>query len=454
MKQRMSFNSLAKGEGLKARTSRSLVYTALQFGGNNVIRLISNLILTRILFPEAFGLMALVQVFLGGLTMFSDIGIKTSIMQNERGDDPDFLNTAWTLQIARGFLFWFAACALAPVAARIYGEPMLLQLLPVVGFNTVINGFATTKVATGMRHLNLGLQTFIQIGTQVLNVVIMILMALWLQSVWALVWSTLIVSLIRVVMFHRMLPGINNRLRLERQALTQLFSFGRYIFLSTMAGFAINQGDKAILGAFVPIHTMGVYNVALVMGMLPVTMGRAVASRILLPIYRMRPPHESAANRAKVLRVRRIMVGAFMAGAVVLAYGGIFLMDLLYDPRYALAGPMVVLFGFAAVPQIAFSAYGGVMLARGDSKSFFYYIVSTAILQTALLFIGIHFWGVFGGILAPGLAALLTYPIRVRFLRRHNANDNLADAIFLGLGFALNGFACWLHWDKIVQLIG
>jgi O-antigen/teichoic acid export membrane protein len=452
MKKKM--NSLTKGDGLKARASRSLVYTALQFGSGNVIRLISNLILTRILFPEAFGLMALVQVFLGGLNMFSDLGIKTSIMQNERGDDPDFLNTAWTLQVMRGFLFWLVACALAPVAAWIYGEPMLLQLLPVVGFNAVINGFATTKLATGMRHLNLGRQTLIQVGTQILNVAIMILMALWLQSVWALVWSTLISSVIRVNLFHRMLPGINNRFRLERQAVGQLFSFGRFIFLSTMAGFVINQGDKAVLGAFVPIETLGVYNVALVMGMLPVTMGRGVANRILLPIYRMRPPHESAANRAKVLRARRIMVGAFLAGTVVMAYGGIFLMDLLYDPRYALAGPMVALFGLAAVPQVAFSAYGGVMLARGDSKSFFYYIVSTAIVQTVLLFVGIHFWGVFGGIMAPGLAALLTYPIRVRFLRRHHANDNLADAIFLGVGFALNGFACWLHWDRIAQLIG
>jgi O-antigen/teichoic acid export membrane protein len=454
MKQGKNFDSFVKGGGLKSRTSRSLVYTALQFGGSNVIRLISNLILTRILFPEVFGLMALVQVFLGGLTMFSDLGIKTSIMQNERGDDPDFLNTAWTLQVGRGFLFWFVACALAPVAARIYDEPMLLQLLPVVGFNTVINGFATTKVATGMRHLNLGLQTFIQLGTQVLNVLIMIVMALWLQSVWALVWSTLIASFIRVVMFHRMLPGMNNRFRLERRALTQLFSFGRFIFLSTMAGFAINQGDRAILGAFVPIHILGVYNVAMVMGLLPVSMGRAVANRILLPIYRMRPPHESAENRAKIRKVRRSMVGAFLLCTIVLAYGGIYLMDLLYDDRYALAGPMVVLFGLAAVPQVTFAAYGGVMLARGDSKSFFYYLVATAVLQTALLFVGIHYLGVFGAIIAPGLANLLTYPIRVRFLRRHHGNDNLADAVFLTLGFVLNGFACWLHWDQIVQLIG
>lgn len=69
-----------------------------------LIRLGSNLILTRLLFPEAFGLMALVQTFMTGLAMFSDIGIGPSIIQNRRGEDPDFLNTAWTIQIGRGVM--------------------------------------------------------------------------------------------------------------------------------------------------------------------------------------------------------------------------------------------------------------------------------------------------------------------------------------------------------------
>jgi hypothetical protein len=63
-----------------------------------------DLILTRLLFPEAFGLMALVQVFMGGLQMFSDLGVNMSIIQSKRGEDPDFLNTAWTFQILRGLI--------------------------------------------------------------------------------------------------------------------------------------------------------------------------------------------------------------------------------------------------------------------------------------------------------------------------------------------------------------
>lgn len=430
------------------------MFTALQFGGGNLIRLGSNLILTRILFPEAFGLMALVQVFLSGLEMFSDLGINTSIIQNKRGDDPDFLNTAWTLQIFRGFALWLGACALAPVTAAIYDEPMLLQLLPVMGLVVIVNGFTTTKEATGLRHLSIGRQAFIHLGTQIISVILTILMALWLQSVWALVYSILISAVIRVYLFHRLLPGINNRFHLEREAIGQLFSFGKFIFFSTIAGFLINQGDKAVLGGFVSIETLGIYNVAMVLGTLPGTLGRSVSGRIMLPLFRLRPPHENAEYKAKMFKARRVMVAVFLASTVFLAYGGIFFMDLLYDSRYALAGPMVVLFAFASVPILTFSAYDSALLAAGDSKRFFYLIVVTACIQTALLFVGISLFGVFGAILAPTIASLLSYPLRNHLLRPHHANDNLADATFLAVGFIVNGFACWLHWDQIALLIG
>jgi O-antigen/teichoic acid export membrane protein len=76
-------------------------------------RLVSNLILARLLFPEAFGIMALVTVVLVGLAMFSDAGIGPAISQNARGDDADSLNTAWTINVLRGAVLWGAAWALA-----------------------------------------------------------------------------------------------------------------------------------------------------------------------------------------------------------------------------------------------------------------------------------------------------------------------------------------------------
>ncbi|MAM40791.1 MAG: polysaccharide biosynthesis protein, partial [Erythrobacter sp.] len=152
-----------------------------------LIRLGSNLILTRLLFPEAFGLMALVQTFMAGLAMFSDIGIGPSIIQNRRGEDPDFLNTAWTIQVGRGVMLWLGACALAWPAAQFYNEPQLLSLMPAVGLTALIAGFQTTKTVVANRQLRLGRQSAISLATQCIGILVMVVLAWIWPSIWALV---------------------------------------------------------------------------------------------------------------------------------------------------------------------------------------------------------------------------------------------------------------------------
>ena len=81
---------------LGTRAQRGAFWVAAGYGASQLIRLGSNLILTRLLFPEAFGLMAVVNSVLAGFAMFSDLGLVPSVVQNRRGDDPRFLATAWT----------------------------------------------------------------------------------------------------------------------------------------------------------------------------------------------------------------------------------------------------------------------------------------------------------------------------------------------------------------------
>jgi O-antigen/teichoic acid export membrane protein len=100
-------------ENLKKLAVRGSIYELAGFGASQVVRLFSNLILSRLLFPEAFGLAALIAIFNTGLVMLSDVGIEQSVVQNDRGDEESFLNTAWVLHITRGGLLWVLSCLLA-----------------------------------------------------------------------------------------------------------------------------------------------------------------------------------------------------------------------------------------------------------------------------------------------------------------------------------------------------
>src|SRR5260370_7050227 len=92
--------------------------------------------------------MAIVNVFMQGLAMFSDVGIGPSIVQNQRGEDPTYLDTAWTIQVLRGFCL-FAVAVPAPVPlANFYGPPPLPMLIPAVSVGSLLPGFNSTNLFT------------------------------------------------------------------------------------------------------------------------------------------------------------------------------------------------------------------------------------------------------------------------------------------------------------------
>ena len=91
-------------KSLKIRALKGGAWTIAGMGASHFFRLVSNLIMTRLLAPEAFGLMALANTLQIWLTMFSDLGMHGSIMRSKSGLLPDFLSTAFCLQIARNTL--------------------------------------------------------------------------------------------------------------------------------------------------------------------------------------------------------------------------------------------------------------------------------------------------------------------------------------------------------------
>ena len=89
-------------KSLKQMATHGSLWTIAGYGTTQVLRFASNLLLARWLFPQAFGLMAIVNGVIQGLAMLSDVGIGQSIIRHHRSDDPEFYNTAWTLQIHTG----------------------------------------------------------------------------------------------------------------------------------------------------------------------------------------------------------------------------------------------------------------------------------------------------------------------------------------------------------------
>jgi O-antigen/teichoic acid export membrane protein len=434
-----------------------LVRGAAQTGGVFVLaqglRFASNLILARLLFPDAFGLMALVTMVIVGLTMLSDAGIHQSILHHKRGEDPDFLNTAFTMSALRGALLWVLACALGWPLAQFYDAPDLIWFLPVAGFGLFLAGLTPTRVYSAERNILLGRILTLDLSAQTIGIGCMIALAYLLQSPWALVLGGLITALVKLVLEWSTLPGLRNRPRWERQAVRDLFHFGGWIMLSSACGFALNQGDRLILGRFLTLEELGIYNIAYFLAAFPVLLLGALNERLLIPAYREALVQDAPQNLARLHKLRLFQTGTIMALLGLAALIGPWLVSVLYDARYALAGPKLVLIACALIPVLIGATYDAAALARGDSQRFFWLTSLRAVVQITFFLCGLWLAGLPGALAGQALSAVLLYPMQAALARRYGVWDGRHDALYGLLGLGVVAGALGVHHTALLQLL-
>jgi len=366
-------SSPGKG-GKLVTTLRASVWTLAGFGGSQALRFVGNLILTRLLFPEVFGLAALVSIFIQGLWMFSDVGTGPAIIQSPHGDDARFLDTCWTIQSVRGVLLWLVSCAIAIPVAHFYGQPLLAQLIPVAGLNAVMNGLEATSMHTSVRHLRMKPVITVELVTQAVNITSIILLALAYRAghgandprvVWAVVGGNLLGNLAKLVLTHTYLEHIRHRFVFDRHWLQFQFRFGRWITLSTILTFLAGQSDRLLFGKLIPIQTLGVYNIGATLAVMPTQALEALGSRVLFPTYsRMVGQAGFGAVFARV-RFPLLLGGAAIVSGMLAS--GPHLVRVLYDSRYWEAGWILQYLSVAAWFQILESSNGAALLAMGHT---------------------------------------------------------------------------------------
>jgi O-antigen/teichoic acid export membrane protein len=351
---------------LRHRAAGSALWTIAGYGGAQVIRLVSNLILTRLLAREVFGLMALVTVFQTGLVLFSDIGIRPSIVQNPRGDEPEFINTAWTIQVGRGVILWLVGVALAIPFAQFYDEPLLSSLIPLTGIGLVINGLDSTKLFTMHRHLSMKRVTVIEIVSQVATLIATIAYAMASPTVWAVVVGGNVGFFVKMILSHVALPGVSNGFHWDKQAASELFRFGRWIFLSTLLTFLSTQTDRAIFGKLIPLGLLGVYSIGSMMATVPSVALINLTQTVTLPLYSR--VHEKGEDVAPVFRKARgliIMLGGFLVALLVA--GGPWIIQTLYRSPYFDAGWIVQILAVGGWFSLLDATNSAAILAKGHA---------------------------------------------------------------------------------------
>jgi len=428
---------------LKKRAIEGSALTLGGYGAQQIVRLGGNYVLTLLLAPATFGLMALVNMVLELLQKFSDIGINQSIIRDKRGDDQDFLNTAWTVSIVRGVLIWLAACLLTWPVAEFYNRKELLLLIPVAAFTAVIAGFRSTKVATTNRHLMLKRLTALELGSRILGTVAMIVWAGYSPTAWALVAGGIITGTAVLAGSFLFLPGPGNKPHWDRDAAKELIRFGKWIILSTAITFFLAQGDKMTLGKLMDENRFGIYAIAFMLARAVPEMILKLAPRVLMPVYARLIDQGPKRLRSQTQKMRLVLMAISLPILWVLVLFGRYIIKI-YPEEYHDAGWMLEILAAGNIGLVIGVTAGGITLARGDSFRFMVLQIGRAALMIAGMWIGYHLGDERGLMIGMGVSYWVNYPLLVWAIRPHGTWLPKLDSLAFGASAVVIALRIWI----------
>ncbi len=416
---------------------KSSLWSSGGFAVSQVIRLFSNLVLTRVLFPEVFGLMALVQSVVTGVKMFSDMGISTSVLRDRAGDDPAYLDTAWTMQVIRGVLIWLIISILAYPAAMMYDAPELFFLLPVVGLGAIIQGLNSTSILSLKRKFTLRSVVLWEMSIQLLTAVCTIYLAWKFQSVWALVIGGLIGAAFGAISSFRLKLARRPKFHLDKGVFANIFRFGKWIFLSTALTYVIQQGDVLVMGLYLPLETLGLYAIAIIWSRVILQMLLKLNEQIMLPLYARYYHQDMESVRKKISRSKALLLAITIPGVCGFVVGGQFLVDILYDPRYQEAGWMLQILAVGTIGSIITVTSGNALLSFGDSLSFMKFQITRSLFLVLCMFLGGAWYGTVGIVIGVAVSKFAAYPVLAYYLHQHKIWLPILDLAALAGAFSL-----------------
>ena len=439
---------------LRSRLVGATLWIILGTVSQHLLRLVSNLIVTRLLAPDMFGVMAVATTVPVIMALLSDIGLTPNIVRSPWGDDPVFLDTAWTVSIVRGLLMWtgavcvamglyFASAAGMLDPQSTYANPVLPWVIGISSLTSVLMGFGSTKLATAVRHFNSRGLVRIDVLSALAGVTAMVLGAWLTRSIWALVASGLVGGLCHTLLSHVMLPGHRNRLHWDRQALERLLSFGKWLFLSSAISVFAMQGDRLMLAGFVEAHVLGMYSIAL--ALVSVLDGGILQlfDKVFLPAFSEVARRSEEAVPGAFFRLRRRLDPVMVTAAGMLFAAGPTIVGLMYDPRYAAAGHMLSVLSLGLmVSRYSLAQQVYLALNRPQYQVTLNFVRFVSIY--ALVPIGYRLWGLEGALYAIALRELPVVPLIFWFNARHRLNNlrlELASLLFWPLGYAIGEMA-------------
>ncbi len=300
------------------------------------IRLVSNVLLARILMPQAYGLLSSAMAVLTTLEWLSDLGIQPALVRHPRGSEANYLLTGWWLTVIRGTCVGACAMLIAGPLSVFWGQPELVGVLMGLALRPILFAFRSPGMPILRRELNyraLCIDEIIQTAT---GTAVSLALAMATHSVWSIVGGTICGTIAAVAISYILCP-MRPRWHWDRIAAHDIGHLGRQVLLNTLVMALWMNMDRLLGLRFISVTEMGCYAVAWNLATVAeVLMARGCDVYFSVLARRGDPTAQAEWHR---VTCRRITLFLMPCGAVAIIVAPLVIRTL-YDSRYADARPI------------------------------------------------------------------------------------------------------------------
>ena len=325
-------------------------WVMLIFGLSLLLRLGSNLIVTRLLEPQIFGVMAVVNVVIFGIAMFTDMGLWAFVVRHKTPEDQHLLNVVWTLHILRGWFMFLIILLLVLLLYLgnqylpsyfhgVYNDSHLPLLILIASTGAVMAGYKSLASPIMSLKFDLRKLELIELMSQFAGVVVMLIWVWLYPSIWGLLSAGLVSTAVSTFSSYYFFP-YRHKLVWDKKIVSEVFHFSKWIVIASALTYLFSQGDKLFFAGKITAAELGVYSIAFMLVGTLTSATQMLAEKIVFSVFATLVHGDRQILKNKYYKVRLYLdTPIFFAVGMFIALGP-FIVNLLYDTRYIEAGWM------------------------------------------------------------------------------------------------------------------
>lgn len=269
---------------LGTRTLRGMFWSYGSYVGTRGSSLLATAVLTRLLAPSDFGLVALAGTFMTFLDMLQGLGVGNALVVVKDDDVEAQAETAFAVSSTVGLLLALITAAVSPAAVALFHQPRLYSVMPALGLTFFFYGLGSTHYALATKRMDFRSRTWAELVDAIFRGGVGVGLALAGAGVWALVIGYSAGNIAMDIVLWKLVPW-RPRFRPQRRHLRKLLGFGgATTAVGIMAAF-LAEFDNLVVGRVLGITALGYYSIATKLPYLFIISLASVAGDVLFPAF-------------------------------------------------------------------------------------------------------------------------------------------------------------------------